>query len=243
MEKCRKKPLIGLTPSHNTENDDIRMTPTYLRALRAAGAIPLVLPLEVSQEDLSRLTDTLDGFLFTGGPDVHPFLFGEDTHAHCGNVSPLRDNMELALLPLVMKAKKPILGICRGIQLINIGLGGTIYQDLTSQWKETFPVAHSQPFDYHTPSHTVMVRPGTRLASLTGLLNGGTIRVNSMHHQAVKDAAVGLSVSATASGGLVEALEMPDYPYLLAVQWHPEYLWERDCSAAALFKDFVNACS
>ena len=158
-----KKPLIGLTPSHNTDNNDIQMRPTYIKALTAAGAIPVVLPLTSSEDDLRQLVDTLDGFLFTGGPDVHPFLFGEETLDRCGSVSAERDQMELALLPLVMETGKPVLGICRGIQLLNIGLGGTIWQDIPSQVKSDFPLAHTQPFAYALPSHTVTLQPDSLL--------------------------------------------------------------------------------
>ena len=146
-----KKPLIGLTPSHNTDNNDIQMRPTYIKALTAAGAIPVVLPLTSSEDDLRQLVDTLDGFLFTGGPDVHPFLFGEETLDRCGSVSAERDQMELALLPLVMETGKPVLGICRGIQLLNIGLGGTIWQDIPSQVKSDFPLPTPSPSPTRSP--------------------------------------------------------------------------------------------
>ena len=117
-----KKPLIGVTPSLDQETKDSTCRPTYLAAIRHAGGIPVILPLKAETEDLKQLVETLDGFLFTGGPDIHPFYFGEETHEKCGNVSPERDQMELSLLPLVMAAKKPVLGICRGIQLLNVGL-------------------------------------------------------------------------------------------------------------------------
>lgn len=235
-----KKPLIGLTPSHQTDTNDLQMRPTYLKALTAAGAIPVVLPLTADRGDLRQLADILDGFLFTGGPDVHPFRFGEETQAHCGSVSAARDEMELSLLPLVMEAGKPILGICRGVQLLNISLGGTIWQDIPSQVEADFPLAHAQPFDYTLPSHTVTVTPNSRLAEIT---KTETLPVNSMHHQAVKDTAPGLTVSAVSSDGLTEALEMADYPFFLGVQWHPEYLWEKQEAAARLFSAFVSACT
>lgn len=234
-----KKPIIGLTPSHNTDTNELQMRPTYLKALTAAGAIPIVLPLTASSGDLKQLAEALDGFLFTGGPDVHPFLFGEETHARCGSVSAARDQMELALLPLVMEAKKPVLGICRGVQLLNIGLGGTIWQDIPSQTASDFPLAHTQPFDYTLPSHTVAVTPESLLARITG---EETLSVNSMHHQAVKDVAPGLIPSAVSSDHLIEAVELPDYPFFLGVQWHPEYLWEKQEAAASLFTAFVTAC-
>lgn len=233
------KPLIGLTPSHDTETNDLRMRPTYLKALSAAGAIPAILPLTACANDLKQLTELFDGFLFTGGPDVHPFRFGEETHSRCGGVSEARDQMELLLLSLAMKAKKPILGICRGIQLINIGLGGTIWQDIPEQAAGSFPLAHSQPFSYSLPSHKVALAKGTRLSLLSGR---ETLDVNSMHHQAIRNTALCLTISAVSSDSLTEAVEMTDYPFLIGVQWHPEYLWETDKAAFQLFLEFVNAC-
>lgn len=234
-----RKPLIGLTPAHDTENNDIKMRPTYMRALKAAGAIPVVLPLDASETELTQLAKEFDGFLFTGGPDVHPFIFGEETQAHCGNVSADRDQMELALLPIVMKLKKPVLGICRGIQVLNIALGGNIWQDIPSQVKSDFPIAHSQPFYYNIPSHSAILSEGTLLARISGR---NIIKVNSMHHQAVKDLAPGLVASAYSPDHLIEALEMPDYPFLMGVQWHPEYLWEKNEEAFLIFKTFVESC-
>lgn len=233
------KPLIGLTPSHDAQTNDISMRPTYLNAVRAAGGIPLILPLEIERQDLQDLADAMDGFLFTGGPDVHPFLFGEETHMHCGNVSVKRDSMELMLLSLAIEQKKPILAICRGIQLVTIGLGGTIYQDVPSQFSQDFPIAHIQPFYYTIPSHTVRIAPKTRLAEIC---QQPSIQVNSMHHQAVKELAPGCIASGVGPDGLIEAIEMPGYPFFVGVQWHPEYLWEQDLAAASLFLEFIKAC-
>lgn len=233
------KPIIGLTPSHDTQTNDISMRPTYLNAVKAAGGIPLVLPLEIEKSDLQDLVNLLDGFLFTGGPDIHPFLFGEETHSDCGNVSTKRDSLELMLLPMVIEQKKPILAVCRGIQLVNIGLGGTIYQDIPSQYPKDFPIAHKQPFYYTIPSHTVTITPQTKLAEIC---QQPSIKVNSMHHQAVKDVAPGCIVSGVGPDGLIEAIEMPEYPFFIGVQWHPEYLWEQDQAAANLFSQFIKAC-
>ncbi len=234
-----RKPLIGLTPAHDMESGDVKARPTYMRALKAAGAIPVVMPLDASEEDLKQLSQDLDGFLFTGGPDVHPFLFGEETQAHCGNVSPARDQMEICLLPMVMELQKPILGICRGIQVLNIALGGNIWQDIPSQVTRDFPLAHSQPFSYDMPCHTVALTEGSLLARIS---ESSSIEVNSMHHQAVKDLAPGLIASAYSTDYLIEALEMPDYPFFIGVQWHPEYLWEKNKEAFRLFQTFVKAC-
>lgn len=234
-----KKPIIALTPSHDTATNDLRMLPTYIKALETAGAIPVLLPLPIPAGDLKQIADAFGGFLFTGGPDVHPFLFGEETHRNCGNVSALRDQMELALLPVVLETGKPILGICRGVQLLNIGLGGTIWQDIPSQVESEFPICHSQPFDYTLPAHTVVLAPDSLLAKITG---EEKLSVNSMHHQAVKDVAESLTTAAVSSDGLVEAVEMRDYPFFIGVQWHPEYLHEKNGAAAKLFQAFVQAC-
>ena len=163
-----KKPVIGITPSHNTDNDEISVRPTYLRAIEAAGGLSILLPLEVSAEDLKQLSGLCDGFLFSGGPDIHPFLLREETHMHCGNVSVARDTMELSLLKLAMEAKKPVLGICRGAQVINVGLGGDIYQDITSQ-KPAFPLPISSPIHAACP-HTMWMYKGIHCCA--GLLMG-----------------------------------------------------------------------
>ena len=234
-----QKPLIALTPYHNTEKDELYMRPAYLKAIRAVGGIPIILPLDFDHEELERIVGMFDGFLFTGGPDLHPFHFGEETQIHCGNVSPKRDHLELELLQIAIKARKPILGICRGIQLMNICLGGDIYQDLPSQFFEDFPVAHTQPFSYEIPSHTVTVIPDTLLSRIAGKT---TIQVNSMHHQAIRRLAPGLNASGFAPHGLTECVEMQECPtFFLGVQWHPEYLWEQDDAARGIFAEFVKA--
>lgn len=235
---AQKKPVILLTPYFNTERDEPYMRPAFLKAVRHAGGIPVILPLDLTESDLAQLLEGADAVLFTGGPDVHPFFFGEETQAHCGNVCLRRDELELALLRLAMEAKKPILGVCRGVQILNIGLGGDIYQDIPSQFKEEFPIAHTQPFAYNIPSHTVSVTPGTLLARIA---QNSVIKVNSMHHQAVRRVAPGLTASGHAPGGLVECVEKPDYPFFIGVQWHPEYLWEQDKAAERLFGMFVEA--
>lgn len=233
-----KKPVIGLTPAHDTDSGDLSMRSTYLNAV---DAIPVVLPLTLSPDDCEQIAKALDGFIFTGGPDPHPFLFGEETHRACGNVSSVRDTLELALLPAVIKTGKPVLGICRGIQIINIALGGTIYQDIPSQYggARDFPVAHMQPFAYHLPCHKVALTAKSRLAHICGR---ATLSVNSMHHQAVRDLAPSLTACAMAPDGLIEGVEMENHPWFIAVQWHPEHLWRQDTAAARLFQSFGEAC-
>lgn len=233
-----RKPLIGLTPSDDDSTGSSRISASYLNALQESGAVPLLLPLAPSAEDCSALTDTLDGFIFTGGPDVHPFYFGEETLEGCGNCSFIRDHSELLLFSHILKTKKPVLAICRGIQLINIAMGGDIYQDL-SRTERHLKIAHRQPFSSSFPSHHVSAVPDTLLASVIGTQ---AIEVNSAHHQAVRRIAPGLQSCAFSPDGIIEAVEAPGYPFLLGVQWHPELLFHSHEHARRLFNTFVNSC-
>lgn len=236
-----KRPVIGITASHDTEHDKLFINSVYLRAIRNAGGIPMIFPMEVTEDDLRDLVTLTDGVLFTGGDDIHPFLYGEETDAKCGNVSQPRDSMEMALVPLVMEFGKPIFGICRGIQILNTAMGGTLYQDSPSQFKSELSIAHRQPFAYKVPSHTVDITPGTLLSRILGEEHA-SIAVNSMHHQAIKDVAPGLEVCGYAPDKMIEAVYAPDYPFLLGVQWHPEHLTTSQPDAAKLFAAFVDAC-
>lgn len=232
-------PVIGLTASHDVKTGTLSMNPLYPTAIRRFGGLPVILPLELSAEEYESLSHSLDGILFTGGPDVHPFRFGEEMRTGCGEVSVLRDQAELSLFHCMYSQRKPILGICRGVQLINIALGGTIYQDIASQFHGDDTIAHHQPFPYTQACHRAELKPGTKLFSLAG---SSVIEVNSMHHQAVKEPASALTVNALARGGLIEGLEMDDYPFLIGVQWHPEYLTGTCEHAEHLFRSFVDAC-
>lgn len=232
------KPLIALFPYHDPKSSDLFMRASYQKAVTRFGGIPVILPLEPAIEDYPRIAEAFDGFIFTGGPDIHPFYFGEETLKGCGSGSELRDFLELTLFHEVLKAEKPILGICRGIQLINIALGGTIYQDINSQLPPSQAIAHNQPLAYNLPSHRVHIDPNSRLYEIMPVSQTG---VNSMHHQAIKDLAPGLSICAYSSDGLIEAVEMPEHKFLIGVQWHPEQLYLKDPRAGRLFQSFINA--
>lgn len=234
-----KQPLIGVTASVNPENGGPCTSQAYLTALSDSGALPLILPHTLTKTDCRRLAGKLDGFLFTGGPDVHPFYFGEDTLEGCGSHSPQRDRTELQLFSEIFARKKPIFGICRGIQLINIALGGDIWQDIGRQTERGLPIAHSQPFSPSVPSHHVALKKDSLLSSVTG---SERIEVNSSHHQAVRRPAKCLTICAQAQDEIIEGLEHPGYPFLLGVQWHPELLYHSHSHAERLFSAFVNAC-
>ena len=230
------KPVIGLIPLVHEGRDSLWMLPGYMDGVANAGGLTVMLPLTADPADLEGLCDRCDGFLLTGGHDVSPAVYGAARLPECGDTCPARDAMEAGVLRYAMRTKKPVLGICRGIQFINAALGGTLWQDLPSQ--RPSPVEHHQTPPYDKAAHTVDLLPGSPLRDLMG---ADTLTVNSYHHQDVRDLAPGLETMATAPDGLVEALHHPGQPFLWAVQWHPEFAWKTSAAARTLFAAFVEA--
>lgn len=234
-----RKPLIGVAPQFDHEKNWLRLDPRYMNALLASGALPVVLPLTGDGADIEALAGQFDGYLFPGGPDFLPELFGEEPLPGCGQVDSRRDALELPLVRAVIARGKPVLGICRGIQLINIALGGDIWQDLPSQ--KPGCVLHDQQRPFDAPVHRVQLAPDTLLTDIVG---ERSLLVNSIHHQAARRPAPGLIEAAHTSDGVIEALCGPrDRPFLLGVQWHPEWLFAEDkAHARAIFAAFAEAC-
>lgn len=233
-----RKPLIGVLPLVDEWKDSYWMLPGYMKAIEEAGGIPLMLPLTSDSSILEQVVMTLDGLLFTGGHDVNPELYGQEVSPACGTIIVERDEMEKRLFQLAHVIDLPMLGICRGIQLFNVLLGGTLYQDLPSE--KPSELTHAQKPPYHLPTHEVKLE---RRSSLYRLLGKEKLQVNSYHHQAICNLAPGCQVMARASDGIVEAIEHPSYRYLLAVQWHPEYSYKQDEASRKLFSSFVQAAS
>lgn len=227
-----KKPLIALIPQVDEEGR-WWMNPDYLNSVSRAGGIGVVLPLTGDVENLQEIARRFDGFLFTGGPDVAPKMYGQEKEAFCGEICPERDDMEMKLFRLVYDLDKPILGICRGIQLMNVALGGTLYQDLPSQFPSEV-------------NHRVLGKPLAREVHeiLVEDLPFGDLplhlMVNSRHHQAIDRLAPGLKVRARATDGVIEAVYCPEKPYIRAVQWHPEN-FQNDLSRV-IFGEFIGFC-
>ncbi len=230
-----KKPMIGVTPLWDAERQSVWMLPDYLDGIKAAGGLPIVLPLEMSEEDANQVVETCDGFLFTGGQDVSPVLYGMKDATGTIVASPERDKMETLLLSKALHADKAVLGICRGLQFINVFLGGTLWQDLPSQHPSE--IAHRQGKPYGVPTHKVSLS-----GDLQTLLGKDILEVNTLHHQAVKDLGKGLTAMAIAPDGIVEAVQMLGKRFVWAVQWHPEYLFRTDKDSLAVFSCFVNHC-
>lgn len=230
------KPLIAVTPLVNEKRGIQLMQPGYLRGIELAGGAPVVLPLTRDHEVLEAILSRCSGLLLTGGHDVDPALYGQAVLPACGELSAARDALEGWLLDWALERDMPILGICRGVQMLNVHLGGTLYQDLPTQ--RPSGVEHSQQPPYETPVHTVQVEQDSFLAELIG---AGSFLVNSLHHQAVDAAAPGLVVNARAEDGVTEALHMPGKRFVLGVQWHPEYCPEQE-HAAGIFRGLIRAC-
>jgi putative glutamine amidotransferase len=239
----KSQPVIALTPDVQ-EKPGGRMNAyvhkEYTDAVLAAGGLPMVLPLTDDEAVLEALLVRVDGLLLTGGGDMDPAFFGGDTaNPTLKSVSRLRDRMELFLTRrLLDEGRRPVLGICRGCQVMNVAAGGTLVLDVPSEIGAA--VNHSDPRQFELV-HEVSVVPGTRLHALAGAT---TIRVNSSHHQAVRDLAPGLRVSARSVGdGVVEAMELSGPQFFLGAQWHPERLHDRHEPSTALFRALVAAAS
>lgn len=218
------------------------MSQRYILTLTAAGAIPWMIPL-VDDETLRGVYDELDAVFLPGGADIDPFTYGAQPHPLCDKTDRDRDRVEVALARWALEEDKPVLGVCRGMQLINVAAGGTLYQDLAEDFPgsikhDYFPFS-GQNFARDYLAHEVEVVSGTRLAEVIG---AGAVKVNSMHHQGVRTLGQGLVATAEAPDGLIEAIEGEhDEGYLVAVQWHPEALTENDANSRKFFSDFIEA--
>ena len=217
-----KRPVIGITG--NYADQTCTLAEGYYQSVLNAGGIPVIIPPRYVEEgddcsDLSGVLDNIDGILFSGGGDPNPLLFGEEPVVQLHGITPERDLQELKLVRMAYDRQIPMLGICKGIQMINAALGGTLYQDIHSQKDGGVWVKHSQDEDRRFPSHTVKVENDTLLHKLFGK---DTLQVNSFHHQACKDIAPCLRLSAISPDGIVEAIESNEYKSILGVQWHPE---------------------
>jgi putative glutamine amidotransferase len=242
----KRSPLIGVTTSitftpkaKNPERAFVNSS--YLLAVQQAGGVPVPLPPQLDDHALEELASRLDGLLLTGGGDMDPRAFGESPHPTVYDVSPARDRLEMTLVLRCMNAGKPILAICRGIQVLNVALGGTLYQDVASD--PGSQIQHQQDKDGRPrdePTHPVKIAAGSVLGRVLGVTE---LPVNSLHHQAVKAPGEHLVAVAHSPDQIIEGIELegPDPArFVLGVQWHPEELVSHDSSARNLFSALVN---
>lgn len=239
----RYRPVIGIpadfapAPDTKVSHPRWQLNETYVNAVFDAGGLPLILP--VLPEEADQLMGLLDGVILSGGGDIHPDRFNRPQHSLTAGISEERDDLELRMFEAARERSIPILGICRGLQLINVALGGTLIQDIPDERPGSSQ--HRQHLDglaRDAVSHPVELLAGSQLAEI---YESTRIMTNSYHHQAVDDLAAGLVVTGRAEDGTIESLDMPDYPFMVAVQWHPETLYRRHSQHAQVFVALVQA--
>ena len=239
------KPVIGVTPDFNAgDREDMGgREPTYflraryIRAIEELGGVPVILPLVADRRARRSLLADIDGLLLTGsGPDLSPSYYGESQQYDFKVMAAQRADFELDLAKSAAKSGIPTLGICGGMQAMNVACGGSLFQDISSQTEGSLAHRQSQPAT--RLSHGVTIAPGT---VLNRILKQRSIRVNSSHHQSIKKAAPGFIVSAQASDGIIEAIELPAHRFFVGLQWHPEFLFDRYPTHRRLFQAFLRA--
>lgn len=221
------------------EGMEYKMNLRNIRAIEQAGGIPIILPYYSDYQEIAALLDKIDGLYLPGGYDIDPSLFHEEPNPGLGTIIPERDRLEKEIIPYFLEKDKPILGVCRGCQILNVVTGGTMYQDLDSQFPKQL-IQHTQKAAFNHRSHTVTIAP----ASLLGrLVQVGKIKVNSYHHQANRSLGKDFMISAVADDGVMEAFESKIHRFVLGVQWHPEGLINlSDDPSLAIYQGFIQVC-
>lgn len=237
------RPIIGITSSLSEGYLGMERScigQDYVRAILAADGVPVGIPVGLEREERERLRQVLDGVLFPGGGDIAPRHYGQEAHPRLGSLEESRDELELPLASEALEHDLPVLGICRGIQVLAVAAGGTLYQDLPSQLAEVLPHQVSRQGKDHL-AHAITVEPASVLGRVTGR---DTLDVNSRHHQAVMDVPRGFVITARAPDGVIEAMELPSHPFAVGIQCHPENTWNSTAKDfAGLFQAFVRAAA
>lgn len=228
------KPIIGITADVENEDKTV-LHHNYVKAIKEAGGLPIILPTGI-EKDIEQLAHMIDGLLLSGGGDIDPELFDEDPHPRLGNVTPYRDVFEIAIVKELLKLDKPILGICRGLQVLNVAFGGNVFQDMHTVSAKPL-LQHNQQAPASHASHYIQVVEDSLLEKIT---KSDRLKVNSFHHQSAKYVPKSLKISATTNDGVIEAIESPTRKFILGVQWHPEALAAHgDIYSQRIFRKFV----
>ncbi len=234
------RPLIGITSSlikNKSGALTCQVSQAYINAIQNAGGTPIILPVRMSESSLTDILPRLGGVLFTGGGDIDPKRFNGQPHPKVYGISSERDEMEFYLLEKALDAKKPLLAICRGIQVLNVALGGSLYTHIQDQLNPALKHDWYPKFPRDKLAHTVNLTCGSKLHDIFGK---DEIQVNSLHHQGIAQVGKELEATAFAPDGLVEGVEIPEAKFALGVQWHPECLPD-DAGMQALFRAFISA--
>jgi putative glutamine amidotransferase len=240
-----KRPLIGVPTGREKSQRFFGlplyiMNQTYVRTLENLGALPVLIPLQMSKSTLQGIFERLDGLMLPGGEDMDPSTYGAERHPQLGATDKERDRTELLLTEWALAEGMPLLGVCRGVQVINVACGGTLYQDLHSERPDFAKHDYFPPtYERFRISHGIKIEADSRLAHALGAGH----EVNSMHHQGIARLGNGLRPVAVTEDGLVEAVEVPELPFVVGVQWHPEELARTDPHSSSLFYDFVCAAA
>jgi putative glutamine amidotransferase len=234
------RPLIGIPSRTNVDGAVVRyaVTNAYCQAIERAGGVPIVIPLGLSVETLGDLFARLDGLLLAGGADVHPAEFGEAVEPFCGEIDRARDFVELHLARRALDSGRPVFGICRGVQMLNVAAGGSLFQDIAAQLPGALAHEHVPGEPFNRLTHSIEIDVGSRLARALGTLR---MEVNSLHHQSIKQVAPGFRIVARAPDGIVEGIESRNGHFAVGVQFHPEWLIDDDPRIVTVFEEFVRA--
>ena len=250
------KPVIGICANYFNGLDELygglggkldwQLVPDdYISSVEKAGGIPLIIPIYNDEDNIYNIINDIDGLILTGGNDIFPEYYGQFTSTKIGAINPRRDKHELTLVKnIIDKSNIPVLGICRGNQLLNVAYGGTLYQDFSEiplKLRNNIDINHSmREIEKYIPVHQVFVDKKSKIFSI---FKEEEIRVNSYHHQVIKDPAHVFEVSGRSPDGIIESIEMRGNRFVVGVQWHPEMMWEHYEKQFSIFKFFVNKCS
>ena len=236
-----KKPIIGISSSVIVDDSGnfagykrAYVNKDYVDAVVRAGGVPLIIPFTTDKEVIISQVQVIDALILSGGHDVSPYNYGQEPNPKLGETFPQRDQFDFQLIQYAMEENKPILGICRGIQIINTYFGGSLYQDLSDF--ENKVIMHNQAKNPQLPTHTVTIERNSKLFEI---FKEEKLLTNSFHHQAVKEVGKGLAVTARTSDGIIEAIEHRDYPFLIAIQWHPEMLHKSVAKMNLIFSALI----
>ena len=236
------RPLIGVPSQADYREGSGRPiygnNRTYIHAVEHAGGVPVLIPMLNDVSLLEALLVRLDGLLFSGGVDINPCFYHEEAHPHLGEVDHKLDELEMFLVQWALRERMPILGVCRGMQLLNVALGGSLYQDLNTQYPEGMEHCRRE-LPRNTLIHSIHIEEGSQMEKVLGT---NEIWINSLHHQAVKDLGQGVHISGRAEDGVAELLEVAGYSFVMAIQGHPEELYTSETACEKLFVAFVEAC-